>query len=522
MAPDQDHQLHASGTASESHEAGSPKTLKWPKAAPGWLKLDKFVSLRLELVVMSMLLVLVMSGTMGMTVAGIFSLSLNESRINTAKASARGAALALSAAEGWSGFPWENLEFVLNQSGFELIIAADVKGRALRRASGAVTGRDEVAIRAVVASGLEEVVIDGDRLSVVVPVVWQGRVVGAVCVAGSLASASHLKETVRFWMLAALGLNIVLMGLYTVFILNRRLVAPLKELAGDLEDLGRNRFTPRPRAQVSTEIGKIFAAFDQAASELMESRRRLEDQLKTINETKDHLVASEKMAAVGRLASGLAHELGNPIGALTGFVHLLRLDDLDDDDKRMVLDQSAHELERMDSSIKELLSFSRPAKRVAEPVEAMAVANAALGLARPQKWCEGLELKLESSIDHPVVLAERNSLLQVLLNLLANAGHALENHAGNPGISIDVAEAEKSGYIQLRVTDNGPGVDPADVPHLFEPYFSRKAPGKGTGLGLAISLSIVNGFGGRLEYAPAESGGACFIITLPAAPREED
>ncbi len=517
----------------------------------------RFTSLRLELVILTMILVLAMSLTMGLAVTRIYSRFLGDSQLEAASAFARGAALSLSLSEDWEAFPWPTLESAADEAGLKLVLAADTRGRrALRRGSPAALDRDETTLRATLASGRPQASFDGRRYSVAAPILRQGLLTGAVCFSGSPRGLLAAEAAARNWMLAALGLNIALMAFFLVFFLNRNLMAPVKELARDLEDLGRDRFQPRLRPRAPREMEELFKAFDQAALELMDSRRRLEEQLRTISETRDHLVASEKMATVGRLASGLAHELGNPIGALTGFVHLLRQDDLAPADKTLILNHSAHELSRMDGSLKELLHFSRPGHRTPEPVAAEEVAHTAASLARPQKWASGVEITVAAESGTRTVLAERNGLLQVLLNLLANAGQALHERAadggdpaeprrgdappkngpvdigssGNrlnrlstePRISIVIAAAETSGWVRIEVADNGPGVAPEDVPSLFEPYFTRKAPGQGTGLGLAISRSIVDGFGGRLEYEPAETGGARFIIILPAIPEEEN
>ncbi len=482
-------------------------------------RLSGFSSLRLELTILSIILVLVMSGTMGLTVAWIYGQALMESRLESATATARGAALALSLHEDWGSFPWPALERAAEQAGLKLVLAVDGQGRTVRREARAVTARDETALRAAAFGGQVETAFDGRRFSVAVPVLRRNLPAGVICFSGPPDRLTAVDETVRSWMLLALMVNILLMALFIIFFLNRRLVGPVKELARDLRDLGEDRFEPRARTRSSREIDELFQAFDRAAGELLISRRRLVEQLRAISEARASLVASEKMAAVGRLASGLAHELGNPIGALTGFIHLLRQDDLSPEDKKLILDHSAHELARMDGSLKELLHFSRPARWIPEPVNAAAVAGVALDLARPQKWAAGVSFSLEAEDERPMVLAERNSLLQVYLNLLANAGQALAGTA-EPRVAVAVT-ADQDGWRRIRVTDNGPGVAPEDVPDLFEPYFTRKSPGQGTGLGLAISLSIIDGFGGRLEYAPAPDGGAEFTIILPA-PRDEE
>ncbi|MDR2945966.1 MAG: hypothetical protein LBV79_04380 [Candidatus Adiutrix sp.] len=486
--------------------------------APG-----RFTSLRLELMLLSVVLVLGMSGAMGLTVAWIYGRYLAESQLETALARAGGAALALAGHDDWRALPPALLERPASAPGrnntresLQLTLVVDARGRTVRRGPGELTDRDRTVIRAALAGGREEYAFDGQRVSAAAPIVRGNTIVGAVCYSGLADGLWSADARARTWILVALGLNMALMGLFSVFLLNRRLVTPLNRLALDLAALGKNTFKLQPRSSSSREIDLLFQAFDRTAEELMAGRRRLEEQLKTISETRAHLVASEKTAAVGRLASGLAHELGNPIGALTGFVHLLRQNDLSEDDKELILRQSAQELERMDGSIKEMLRFSRPSRREPEPVEAAEVVAAALSLARPQKWAEGLELALDNALDNPLVMAERNSLLQVLLNLLANAGQALAGRAG-AGIRVVIEAAETEGRMRIAVRDNGPGVDPADAPHLFEPYFTRKPVGQGTGLGLAISQTIINGLGGSLDYAPNPGGGAVFTIDLPAA-----
>lgn len=479
-----------------------------------------FSSLRLELTIMAMGLVLVMSGCAGLTVAWIYSQALGVSQMESGLNFARGAALMLSASDDWARFPWPALRQSAAQAELKLTLVADIRGRIVYRGEDEADQAAKVALRSALAYGQPQVDFSYDSFSVAMPVFNNNLVAGALCFTGVPANLWDTDARASFWLILAMGANIILMGLFLIFFLNRQLVSPLKELARDLADLGHDRFQPHKRPRASREIGALFRAFDQTALELMDSRRLLEERLKTIVEARDHLVLSEKMATVGRLASGLAHELGNPIGALIGFVHLLRREDLGPDERRQILDQSAQELTRMDRNIKELLHFSRPGERRSEPVDVAEVATAAIGLARPQKWGGDIRFSVETEPGKPImVLAERNGLLQVLLNLLANAGQALAEKAPDAGereVVIAINPPDSNRRVRIEVIDNGPGVAPEDVPHLFEPYFSRKAPGGGTGLGLAVSLSIIDGFGGRLEYAPGEDGGAVFVITLPA------
>jgi len=482
--------------------------------ATGEKKLSGLDSLKVELVVTALALVLVMSASVGLTVTWFYGREAEKVRLRAASAFAGGAALTLRQQMDWSTYSWPDLAAAARAAGLELALVAGANGRLF---FSRVEAPPEVWTTLRAALFGERVAAAGpEGLAVAEPVIRRNLVVGALCFIGR-DPAGRPAGVPGLWLAGAVGLNLGLMGLYLVFFLNRRLVSPLKELARDLADLGRDEFQPRARPRLSREVAELFRAFDGAAEELLDSRRRLEEQLRTIRETRADLAASEKSAMVGRLASGLAHELGNPIGALIGFIHLLRLPDLSEADKKPILDQSAQELGRLDGQIKALLSFSRPSEPKLETVDSAETAVAAINLTRPQKWGAGVEFSLHLEEPRPLVLAERNGLLQVFLNLLANASQALAG-APTPKVSLRLGLADPDGWRRLTVTDNGPGVDPADAARLFEPYFSRKAPGQGTGLGLTVSQSLVQSFGGRLKYLPAPGGGAEFTIILKAVP----
>lgn len=493
-----------------------------PKNRPG-----KFHSLKLELLVMGTILTVVMNGGLALLITWIYDQSLAEFKVDAARTSAKGIALALALTPEWSGFPLATLERVGTPEDLTLVLVVNQRGQMLPGLTDKSTPRDWSMVRATLAGGQVEASFDGRRVSVSAPVLRHNVVVGAVCLAGSVDHLATARSTTRMWVLSALAANIILMSFFVFSYLNDRLVIPLRELANDLTALGEDRFVPRSRPRISREMEKLFTTFEQTAQELMGSRHRLLEQLKTIHETRAQLVASEKMATVGQVASGLAHELGNPIGALTGFVYLLGQDGLTPSDKKNILEHSASELARMDACLKELLHFSRPSTSSLEEVDILALAEVSLSLTRPQKWASGVDFQLENFSEKPLVMAERNSLLQVLLNLLSNAGHSLaesrtSNETKTPRVTLSIGNVDENGYRSLQVIDNGPGVRPQDINRLFEPYFTCKEPGQGTGLGLSISLFIINGFLGKLQYSPNPEGGSCFTITLPVALKDTE
>jgi C4-dicarboxylate-specific signal transduction histidine kinase len=229
---------------------------------------------------------------------------------------------------------------------------------------------------------------------------------------------------------------------------------------------------------------------------------------------RESLLRAERLATLGRIASGIAHEVGNPLGAISGYVELAR--------DRLQRASSPHEIDdflarigaevgRIDAIVRELLDLARPAEQVLGAIDLASPLDAALRLARVQARFRHVEVALDVAPELPKVIADERRLAQVFLNLLLNAGDAM---AGAGRVSIR-ARSEDGGVV-VRVEDSGPGIAPEDLPRVFEPFFTTKAPGHGTGLGLALSQGIVEGFGGRLG-ASNGAGGAVFTLELKAA-----
>jgi signal transduction histidine kinase len=264
-------------------------------------------------------------------------------------------------------------------------------------------------------------------------------------------------------------------------------------------------------------------AFERVVAALGAERGRLADKVAELERANTALVAAresllraERLATLGRLASGVAHEVGNPLGAITGYVELARdrvragaVADTQD-----FLARIGAEAERIDRLVRDLLDLARPAEPVAGAVDLAAPIDAALRLARvlPRFRSVAVEVALPDGL--PRVAADERRLSQVFLNLLLNAADAM----GGAG-RVRIGAAASARFVEVEVRDSGPGIPAADLPRIFEPFFTTKAGGQGTGLGLAISQGIVESFGGELAAANAEGGGAVLTVRLrPAAP----
>lgn len=270
-------------------------------------------------------------------------------------------------------------------------------------------------------------------------------------------------------------------------------------------------------------LSRAAVAFERLTVELHEERARLSAKVaeltrtnRALEEAKDSLVRSEKLATVGRLAAGLAHEVGNPLGAIQGYADLAsrRLSPSAHPDLVDALARIGSEAQRIDQTVRDLLDFARPSASLLAPIDLSAAIDASVRLARVQSRFHGVDVQVELEPGLPRVLAEERQLAQVLLNLLLNAGDAMGG-AGSVRIS---ARPEEGGRVLLTVADTGPGMAPADLPRIFDPFFTTKDPGQGTGLGLAISHRIMESFGGGISARNGDGGGALFELTLRGEP----
>src|SRR6185436_16116808 len=233
-------------------------------------------------------------------------------------------------------------------------------------------------------------------------------------------------------------------------------------------------------------------ALEKAIADLRESSRNLRT-------ARQGLERAERLAAVGRLAAGVAHEVGNPVGALLGFLDLVARDTGLSDASRAHLAKARTQVERVRSILRDLLGFARPARGECAPVDLAPVAEEVLELVRAQRRYAGVGFRIEIEGEVPAALADRAAVAQLMLNLVLNAGDAVRPGGGEVRVCLAPSALERRASddpvssaggsridaVQLRVEDDGPGVPAEDRERIFDPFFTTKDPGEGTGLGLA-------------------------------------
>jgi|SRR5690554_157791 len=265
------------------------------------------------------------------------------------------------------------------------------------------------------------------------------------------------------------------------------------------------------------EFGAVSRQFNTMLGDLAKSREKLEERLQELNlanqqlrDAQDSLIRSEKLASVGQLAAGVAHEVGNPLAAISGYLEILSDEDLDPQTRRDILARSQANVDRIRDTVGNLLNYSREDSDAAlEAVDLGACVAEALHLVRAQPKAQ--KIAIESALPDPLAAAHAVSseVIQVLVNLLINAIDALNQaklSTENPPHITLSADTSAPDAIILRVKDTGPGIPAEKLQRVFDPFFTTKEPGEGTGLGLAICLRLMRRVDGdiRVESSPGE------------------
>jgi signal transduction histidine kinase len=396
----------------------------------------------------------------------------------------------------------------------------------------------------------------GRQLEVMAPLRIEGRVVGAVRAVSPL-------EGLRFspwasWQLIVLFvlLDGGVIALFGSYLLRRRVVGPVERMAAAAASYRPGGAVPvLSDVQGAGEIGSLargleamFAGLEEAAKEREDYVRRLEQAMHHLKAAQEEVIRSEKLAVVGQLAAGVAHEIGNPIASILGYTELLLERGPKDDAARDSLSRIKGEVERIDRIVRGLLDFARPVHRQIEDVDVNPVVREALDLVCHRKGVKG-RVRVEAALAEglPKVAADRGQLTQVFVNLMLNAVDAMaeggtltlatrtaelaaeEVEALNgfarrrddpPGESFarlraHTSAARPAAFVVVEVADTGGGIAEADLPRIFDPFYTTKPPGEGTGLGLAISLRIARSFGGSIRASRRPQGGALFQVLLP-------
>lgn len=256
------------------------------------------------------------------------------------------------------------------------------------------------------------------------------------------------------------------------------------------------------------ELAAVATGFNEMLDTMAEAEAEIRERKSTQQALENRLRRAEKLAAVGRLAAGVAHELGSPLSVVSGKAQRW-LREADRLPGRLAEDlrQTRHQVDRMEHLVQQLLEFGRGGELEREPVSAEHVAVTAAATEREWAREKGIELEVEGTGRSPTARADRARLERALANLIRNAVQAADRR-------VRVTWMRWEEGIAFRVEDDGPGIDPELEDRLFEPFFTTRSGVGGTGLGLAVVHGVVEDHGGHVEMGESEWGGASFSIYL--------
>lgn len=228
----------------------------------------------------------------------------------------------------------------------------------------------------------------------------------------------------------------------------------------------------------------------------------------------EQLIQTEKLAAMGQMLAGVAHELNNPLTAILGATELLRDGPGTDETSRRQLDLTHRQARRAARIVQNLLEFSRPASPQKQPVGLNSIIERTLQLHEHSLRSNGISVDFQPQNDLPSILGDPNQLIQVFLNLVTNAEQAIREVRTSGRIQI--RSTRDLNRVRITVQDDGTGIKPDILTRIFDPFYTTKRPGGGTGLGLSICASIIREHRGTIDAETLPAGGAAFTIYLPA------
>jgi two-component system NtrC family sensor kinase len=324
-----------------------------------------------------------------------------------------------------------------------------------------------------------------------------------------------------FFLLATVAL-ILIIG--TTYLIIRQITHPLVEIAGAAHAIAEGEFDVTVATDQPGELGVLADAFNRMGASLRQMRSDLEEWGRTLENKVEvrtqelvsmqaRVAQSERLASVGMLAAGVAHEINNPLGGILALTSLTLEDTPELDTRRDNLQEVVRQTERCRDIVKSLLEFSRQSKAGTESVDLNEVARDTLALVGNQSLFFNVEVVMNLAPELPTIMADRSQLQQVFMNLFVNAAQAMQEQGR---ITVTSSYSKRDGHVVVAVSDTGHGIDADHIARIFDPFFTTKENGHGTGLGLSIAYGIVTQHGGTISVDSRPGQGTTFSMRFPA------
>ncbi len=354
----------------------------------------------------------------------------------------------------------------------------------------------------------------------------QGLSLGAVGVDVDLSSFAQLVWHEQRLVWAYTFFNLVILGGLAYWRFSHFLIMPLQQIARKAASYQDDDFylTPDFRsddvATLSHSLDQMFRRIHNDRNELQEMVTALEEVNESLTKAQADIIRGEKLASVGRLSAGIAHEIGNPLGIVLGYLELLKGEGLSEEERLDFTTRAMSEIQRINTIIRQLLDLARPADDDCGKISVHAVLERFRDDLALKTVVGDMQLDFDLTAERDVVEIDSEKLRQVFLNLLLNGADAVKDGTASGKMKISttlLAQGEgRDSALEILFADNGPGIDPAHMKQIFDPFFSTKEVGEGTGLGLSVSYMIIDSGGGSIQaLSNKEGAGTAFQIILP-------
>lgn len=320
--------------------------------------------------------------------------------------------------------------------------------------------------------------------------------------------------------------NLLVLAVVGFFRFRQGIIRPVEQLVRLTDSYSDEHGVPFLALEGGNQLAQLARSMQQMLGRIRSDREQLRQHVATLEETnkqlirtREEMIRAEKLTSVGRLAAGLAHEIGNPAGIVQGYLGLLQRQDLTGQERKDFCSRAEQEMQRIIRLVRQLLDLAKPTNSVCELLDIHQVVNEVLALLQPQPLMDGIKLTARLEASDSMMQGNPSQLLQVFLNCLINAADSINSleKCGRGSIEIItttlIVDAQQ--HIRVRIIDNGSGADQETIANAFDPFFTTKEPGKGTGLGLSVTHAIIFSMQGSIKLANREQSGAMVEIILP-------
>jgi two-component system NtrC family sensor kinase len=311
--------------------------------------------------------------------------------------------------------------------------------------------------------------------------------------------------------------------LIMLFFVTSRIINPLNKMVLATQKIARGDLSHKVEVRSRDEIGLLASSFNHMMKDLKTAEdkliewgttleKKVKDRTKDLREMQAHLIQTEKLASLGKMAAGIAHEINNPLGGILIYSHLLLEDVEKGSPYRENLNKIVREATRCKNIVKELLEFARPKELEMKLTDLNSTVEKSLNIMMHQALFQNIKIVRKYSENIPRIVIDGAQLQQVFMNIILNAVDAME---GKGVLTLATSVDEDRGFLNVEISDNGAGISEEDQKKIFDPFFSTKEVGSGTGLGLSICYGIVKKHDGTIEVRSRIDRGTTFIVKLP-------